>query len=586
MRKILFIIFLISFMFAKEYSIIAFSTKTFDIKAAKLFIKRFPNGIVKKYTKFVEYKIEPFKSYKEAKKYLFKVKKYYKYPLIVRYNPNLGIVLFPKNNKRNYFNTNHKNKYKINKLAKIQKNASKVDKSYLVHCKNECECIKNIVYNWEINKTKIIKNINVKVKKYLEINNSNQIVFFNQEKNISSNENNFSSLNFGCKFPSTSSLIYYIDLYGNYFKGQKYNFQKDGYLGNLKLGFMYEKYFWDNWKFYTDDRIIFSRKKINNIHTSVVYFDINELYLRSYCLICNYLDILLGRKKTKDYKSWWFDNYLDEIKLFHENDLVTFDIIGATRINNNIVTNENSFKYKLKNSGYLISNINYQFYYKNNLGVYYIYEDAKPRDIINKQRMHYLGFYVNGVKGNIKYWGNLGYSNGKRHYINYSKNFNGYGLDIGGIYFIDNTNGVGINFAYGQNKYTQPLIATNYSDILSKNFNFYYYGMIFNPTVENINILSFYWLYNINFYKKIIALLSLYNQVKAKKLNYSSTYLFDTNGNKKDLGEELNIIYQYLKTKENKLRVGFGYFIGNGAYDYLKNKNVFRIFINYRHYWK
>ena len=585
MKKLIFIIFSLNVIFAKEYSIIAFSTKKFDIKSAKLFIKRFPNGVIKKYTKFVEYKIEPFKSYDEAKEFLYKVKKYYKYPLIVRYNPNIGKVLYPKrNNKYIIFNINYQNK--VNRSSLIQKNESKIDKSYLVHCKNKCGCIKNKTYNWEINKTKIIKNINVKVKKYLEINNSKQIVYFNKRKNVFLDENNISKLNLGCRYPSSSSLIYYIDLYGNYFKGQKYTYQKDGYLGNLKLGLMYEKYFLDNWKFYTDDRIIFSRKKINSHYTSVLYFDVNELYLRSYCVMCNYLDILIGRKKTKDYKSWWFNNYLDEIKLFSENDLVTFNIIGATRINNNIITNENSSKYKIKNSGYLITNINYQFYYKNNLGFYYIYEDAKPRDVINKQRMHYLGIYVNGIKGNIKYWGNLGYSNGKRNYINYSKNFDGYGLDIGGIYFINHKNGLGLNFAYAQDKFTQPLIANNYSDILSKNFNFYYYGMVFNPTVENINILSLYWLYKINNFKKFITLLSFYNQVKAKKEDYNPTYLFYTNGNNKNLGKEINIIYQYLKTRDNKLRIGFGYFIGNKAYDHLKNKNAFRVFINYRHYWK
>ncbi|EDM24593.1 alginate export family protein [Caminibacter mediatlanticus] len=570
--RILIIILISSFLFSAQYSIIAFSTKNFNLKAAKLFIKRFPNGIVKQYTRFVEYKIEPFNSYKEAKEFLKKVKKYYKYPLIIKYNPNLGKILYP---------------YKINKQQKIvNKNNTKM----LIHCKNECGCIKTKKYNWEINKTKIINKINIKIKKYLEVKNLEKNKTSGNvsiSKNTKVNENNKSKYyDFYCKFPSTTNILYYIDLYGNLYKGQKNEYQKKGDNENIKFGLMYERYFFDNWKFFTDDRIILSRKNISGNKSNNIYLDVNELYFRSYCLMCNYLDILIGRKKTKDFKSWWFDNSLDEVKLFNENSLLTFEIIGATRINNNIITNENSSKANIKNSGYLISHINYEFYYKNNAGIYYIYEDANPKDTFNKQRGNYIGVYAHGEKSKIKYWLNIGYANGKRDYLNYSKKFNGYGLDVGGIYFINYKNGLGVNFAYGQNKFTQPLIATNYSNFLQRNINFHYYGMIFNPILENINIFSLYWIYNINNFETLIALLNSYQQNKKSINNYNTTYLFETNGKSKHLGEEFNIIYQYLNSKSDKFKLGLGYFIGGNAYDYLENKNAYRIFLNYRHYWK
>jgi len=69
--------------YAKESCILAFSTKVVYQKDKKLFLKRFPNGIIKKYGKYYEFKIKSFQTYKHAKHELKEVKKFYKDAFII-----------------------------------------------------------------------------------------------------------------------------------------------------------------------------------------------------------------------------------------------------------------------------------------------------------------------------------------------------------------------------------------------------------------------------------------------------------------------------------------------------------------------
>ena len=79
--------------YAKESCILAFSTKVIYQKDKKLFLKRFPDGIIKKYGKYYEFKIESFQTYKHAKHKLKKVKKLYKDAFII--NCQKEVVLKP-----------------------------------------------------------------------------------------------------------------------------------------------------------------------------------------------------------------------------------------------------------------------------------------------------------------------------------------------------------------------------------------------------------------------------------------------------------------------------------------------------------
>jgi len=582
MKKLVIFLFLTLALFAKEYSIIAFSTKTFNKKEAELFIKRFPNGIVKQYTKFVEYKIEPFKSYKDAKAFLPKVKKYYKHPLIIVYNPYLGKILYPLKRKT--------------QRRKPQKVTINKQPNGLVYCKTKCGC-RYMKYSWEINNTEVLKDINVTVKEYLtKPKEVNQTYTGSQKAHVAalptagigeSNETNETNETYECRVPS-SDYIFYVDVYGNLYRGQKDIDRLYGDSENIKLGFMYERYFWDYWKFFTDDRIILSRRNRNGDVSSDVYLDINELYLRSYCINCDLTNILIGRKKTRDFRSWWYDQPLDEIKIFSENYLLTYEMIFATRIDNNIFTDDNSPKARLKGSRFFILHTNYQYRYKNNFDFYYVYEVSKPKQYIEKRRISFVGFGFDGFYKDIFYWLNAGYSGGKIEKTDKDDTSDGYGFDIGIKVPYSARWSVAGSYAFGSggNYFTQPLIATNHSDYLNKTFSFKYYGEVLDPVLENLHILSIYGIYNINEYKALIAAFHKYRQDVAKAVTYNDRYVYSTNGSDKDVGHEFDLIYQYLNSRYEKLKIGLGIFLGGKAYDYLKDKNAYRIFINYRRYWK
>jgi hypothetical protein len=555
MKKVVLLILVFSALFAKEYSIIAFSTKKFDKKAAELFIKRFPQGIVKKYSRFVEYKIEPFKSYKEAKEFLKKVKKYYKYPLIVPYRPNLGVVIFPKKTK------NKKTAHLFKKVTSLPKKATsiKTSTSGLVFCKTECGCVKSR-YKWEVNKTKILKDINVSVKHYL--GNENNITVLSESNNT--------EINITCR-PSMSDYIFYVDLYGNVYNGQKDLY---GDSENVKLGFIYEKYFSNFWKFYTDDRIILSRKNNSGDVSNDLYLDINELYLRSFCFNNDLTDILIGRKKTKDFRSWWYDMPLDEIKLFSENYLLTYELIFATRLNDKTFIAD-SLKSNIKYSRFLIFHTNYEYFYKNNVDFYYMYESLHPKTI--KRKAYFLGLRAYGDYKNLFYWADFGYSK------NIDTDKSGIGLDIG-IKAPVRSFYVAGSFAFGSSNFIQPYISSNYSDFLQKSFSFKYYGNVLYPNLENLYISSFYVLKPLDENKTLIASFHNYRQDVLRKVTFNQNYFYPTNGKSKSIGNEIDVVYQFLKTRFKKLKIGGGYFFGGNAFS--GRKNAYRFFVSYRYYWK
>ena len=83
LKLLVFLIFSLSSIDAKESCILVFSTKVVYPKDKKAFLKRFPMGIIKKYSRYYEFKLDSFKTYKEASKKLHKVKKYYKDAFII-----------------------------------------------------------------------------------------------------------------------------------------------------------------------------------------------------------------------------------------------------------------------------------------------------------------------------------------------------------------------------------------------------------------------------------------------------------------------------------------------------------------------
>ena len=74
---------LFSLLNAKESCILVFSTKIVYTKDKKTFLKRFPSGVIEKYNRYYEFKLDSFRTYKDALKKLQTVRKYYKDAFII-----------------------------------------------------------------------------------------------------------------------------------------------------------------------------------------------------------------------------------------------------------------------------------------------------------------------------------------------------------------------------------------------------------------------------------------------------------------------------------------------------------------------
>jgi len=112
---------------AKESCILVFSTKVVYQKDKNLFLKRFPNGIIKKYDKYYEFKLDSFQTYSQAKRKLKKVKKFYKDAFIINCqkeivikSPPLKQIKIEKSKKSTNNIKTLENIVFINKLKKVK----------------------------------------------------------------------------------------------------------------------------------------------------------------------------------------------------------------------------------------------------------------------------------------------------------------------------------------------------------------------------------------------------------------------------------------------------------------------------------
>ncbi len=130
LRLLVILIFSLSSINAKESCILVFSTKVVYTKDRNNFLKRFPKGVIKKYNRYYEFKLDSFKTYKEALKKLHKVKKYYKDAFIINCNKEIVVkssVIKPvvKAVKKNIENTSNINRVKTIETILLLKRVEK-----------------------------------------------------------------------------------------------------------------------------------------------------------------------------------------------------------------------------------------------------------------------------------------------------------------------------------------------------------------------------------------------------------------------------------------------------------------------------
>lgn len=547
------LLFFIMILYAYPNScIIAYSAKNIPSYQEKKFYTIFKGLAIKeKQKKYEVLKIGAFGYYKEALKMLVKVKKEYKDAFIVNCKnplPRDRKVL----KKQNSFDTG--------------KNSEGYEK-YLTPCKNcigNCKkCIKK-KNRWEIDQAKLYKEIHVNINKF-------KILSPKQKTETIDNNN---------------TKTCYNSLYRFYYSGgvNLYSGQKDtndhrlrGEYADFRVGVQYGCYF-DNWKFYTDSRVVLSQVDSDSKNNTSLDFDVKELYLRSYNILDNRANILVGRKKIKDNRSWWYNNNLDVIKIFNEHDLVTYNMYLGTRIDS-IIDNGDFYK-DINNDKFFVANINDQIYIDNFIRGYYVWENKAQRNL------HWFGMRANGdktIKGDtFRYWMDLGKVSGKNE-----KDINDYAYDTGVLYIPkDSKNSYGIGYAVGGKDYTQPLIANNKSKYLNGKIDIKYYGFYLDPVLHNIKVLSLYWFRDLSEKEVLGASFHDYSKYSESSDIDMTRYVYQPLGNGKDIGREIDLFYKFTEALRYNYRIVFSYFKGGDAYSVVtNNRNGINAKFDFIYYW-
>jgi alginate production protein len=544
------VLLLTSNLYAKYYSLQLFTSKNkrYAINYKKNFCK---NNCFIYLTDSGFYTVREgiFKSVKEAKNYAFnhKIKIFSIVPLDIK-------------------------KLKIKKIKKLNNNKCKQIENKLTPCRSfVCNRNKNKKFPWEYNLSSLKINVNMpEIKIY--------------SKNIEKKEKNITKQN--PEFLRFYTDIYIRDVYGQ--KAFNKNRIKDlKFIG--KVGVQYGIDFLNNYYFYTDDRIAYSYDNYNNNISNGLYFDINELYVKSYNLFYNMFNFIIGRKIIKDYNSLFYHSPLDLIGFYNLHDLLLYKIYFGTRFNNfKIKDDNNAFGVDTKNIKFLIFQTEYQYYLKHYINFLYQYEDSYHTDLTEKRKGNWLSIRSYNTSYNEKgdkffYYGNIAYLKGEK---NYKNNTNGNEMFAGIMYEPHNwiNKGVGVSFAHASSDYFQPYISNNKSDFLIKNLSFRYFGEFLDPELSNINILSLYYKNVLNINSLYIFSLHKYWKNDKNKNIYTSRYIVDTNRKSNDIGQEIDFLYKYMQNNYY-WQFGLTYFLGGNAFDQAQKKDGISAKINFRYYW-
>ena len=551
MKKVVLIFLSVTSVLFAKTCIIAYSAIKIPIFQKEKFKVIFKDkAIIQKQRKYEVLKLGTFNSIKDSKAVLAKVKKYYKDAFIVNCQNS------------NYQKKANKKNDNLSMLTPCRKN-----------CKNfSCKKCNDKRYSWEIDKSNIKKSIKLDIEPIIAFPKATS---FFKENNETNNTH------------ATSFIRFYLNGDFTYIIGQQpmNSGRLRGDYENIKVGLQYG-YFNNNWKFYTDDRVILYRKHKNHTTKSSIDLDIKELYLQSYELFDNRVNFLLGRKQLVDARSWWIDKPMDAIGIFNLHDLYRYEIYAGGRLSNStLFSNDTSLETDLKHTKFIMAHFDDEWYYLNHISFFVLKEKTTLRS--NKKDMHWFGMRLFGdrdinEKDKMIYWIDTGINNGKYNYL--SKK--GFAYDVGILYKKDIKYSVGLSYATASKEYKQSIFADNKSKFLQNDIKFRYYGEFLNPELTNISILSIYATYKPSIEKTYILSLHNYKQNSFSNVLHTTSYIIPTNNMQKNVGQEVDLLYQYQLSLRYKYKITFSYFKGGSAFNQVaEKKDGLYAKFNFTYYW-
>jgi hypothetical protein len=347
---------------------------------------------------------------------------------------------------------------------------------------------------------------------------------------------------------------------------------------------MYECYFGDLWRFYTDDRLVF--EDVDGAKD--LFLEVNELYLQNFH--ANNTVAVVGRKKIKDRRSWWYNAPLDLAGFELKRGLMRVRGYFGGRLDRRVVEDESDAWSSLNGVRFGLVHGVYEYRYNRFWEMIALYERSEPEyPLPDVRRAFWVGGRYVGVyerkSGVQKAWLDLGVVRGRGG----GEAFGGVGVDVGLRHeplgspwaFVGQV-------AYGSGgesgHYTQPRIAYRRSRFYDENLSIRYYGELLDPDLNNIFIAAVRGFYHADRGTYMFGLYRYWQQ-QPRVAYFESNGFYPASGKSKDIGTEIDFLYRY-ESERYHFKAGVSYFAGGGAFGYLDEPDAYKITFSVRYFWR
>ena len=319
-------------------------------------------------------------------------------------------------------------------------------------------------------------------------------------------------------------------------------------------------------------RVIVSRGQDRSPESNQTELNLKQLYLDFELENATEgLSARIGRQEFQDRREWLYDEDLDGMRVFYRRDRLSLEL-SASR--------ERLFRENLLEAEESEDRINNYVLYSayrptadHRLSAY-----ALGRDNISDDRDNpiFYGLRAGGwVTTALDYWLELAHVRGRDG----SNRLRGFGFDVGGTYRFDHSWQPSLTFGYAfgsgdsnpDDNVDRSFRQTGLQDN-SYQFNgvedFRYYGETLDPELSNLSILTAGFGIRPSRRSSVDLVFHRYRQdVSASGRIEGSRIRASTNGDRRDVGQAVDLILAYHDIPKLRLRAKLGYFIPGKAFD-------------------
>lgn len=285
----------------------------------------------------------------------------------------------------------------------------------------------------------------------------------------------------------------------------------------------------------------------------------------------------IGRQEFKDEMEWLYDADLDGIRIFHEQEMVSWEL-AAMREHSFINEFLNDPDDQDEDIRYLTAIASYKPGGKARLSAYLIKLDERAFEGNRPEDLFFLGVQSVGKKDSVfKHWLNAAYVRGERERSGDTRKIEAHGIDIGGTFKFDTPgkSSVTVGYAYGSgDEHRNQGKDTNFrqTDLHDNDYHFngvtdfQYLGEIFDPELSNISIVTLGYGFRPAKKTSVDFVYHRYDQVEVVDRLTGTNIDRDPQGENSELGYEIDMVYGSKKYKNVYIEGILGFFSPGKAF--------------------